>query len=716
LRFISGTTSAQALAAYDLRERSATGVVGVEAKARAGSHRAVGLPRGGRRGLTGRRRAQFADREVARAVRTRTRALAVDVLSYPFDGHGLRWLAARNSFASMGERRFVIAALTPVTVRSAVAAALVVACVLAVWAPVATAGAAVFEFPSSRSTVVASVGFVDSQQIGSFWSVARGDRVSESFAGPDGVNRAILRLDVVSNVLNADWEVDWNVEINQVVVGRFVVKSGFTGPVTVDLDFAPIPGPTYAVTLRVTNEVDGGAGSHTLAFAGDLPHALELIAVPDTRIDDGPPPVTNQTSATLTFSSPDPQATAFRCALDDAEFVACASPSSVSGLLDGSHSFKVQAADAAGNADATPATRVWRVDTTPPDTRIDSAPPSVTSASIATLAFSSPDADVAAFQCALDGAAFADCESPRALSALSVGSHGFQVRAVDVAGNADPTPAVAGWRFDAPLPAPRDADGDGIPDAADNCPTTANPDQADRDKDRVGNACEVLPPGDVPVVAGTTARVEQISGEVFVKLPPGTPVSARMRHLAQASPGAPIPGFIPLKGVASVPVGSEVDARKGQLRLTTSADFTRAGAPGRREQSGSFSAAIFAIKQARTRRAAKASRPTTDLVLQTPPGAGRACAAGSPPTGLSPIKGVVRLLTGNAKGRFRTVGGASSTTVTDGIWITQDRCNGTVTEVGRGRASVFDRGRKRTITVRAGQAYLAKARLFAARR
>jgi hypothetical protein len=39
-----------------------------------------------------------------------------------------------------------------------------------------------------------------------------------------------------------------------------------------------------------------------------------------------------------------------------------------------------------------------------------------------------------------------------------------------------------------------------------------------------------------------------------------------------------------------------------------------------------------------------------------------------------------------------------------------------VTQVGRGRASVFDRARKATVTVSAGQAYLAKARLFAARR
>ncbi len=35
-----------------------------------------------------------------------------------------------------------------------------------------------------------------------------------------------------------------------------------------------------------------------------------------------------------------------------------------------------------------------------------------------------------------------------------------------------------------------DADGDGIPDALDDCPDVANPDQRDQDKDGVGNACD----------------------------------------------------------------------------------------------------------------------------------------------------------------------------------------------------------------------------------
>jgi hypothetical protein len=46
---------------------------------------------------------------------------------------------------------------------------------------------------------------------------------------------------------------------------------------------------------------------------------------------------------------------------------------------------------------------------------------------------------------------------------------------------------------DSSNPDPGDGDLDGVPDATDNCPTTANPDQADADGDGLGDSCDPYP-------------------------------------------------------------------------------------------------------------------------------------------------------------------------------------------------------------------------------
>jgi hypothetical protein len=534
------------------------------------------------------------------------------------------------------------------------------------------------------------------------------------------------------------------------------------------------------------------------------------VSAPDTRIDSGPASPTNARTATLTFSSPSADVARFECRLDAAAFATCTSPRNLTGLAEGAHTFEVRAVDAAGSADPTPDRFAWTVDLTAPDTRIDSGPASPTSARTASFAFSSPNADVARFECRLDGAAFAACTSPRNLTGLAAGAHTFDVRAIDRAGNLDGAPARSAWTIQEPPPdtfslaaetasasigteqtvtativAPdakpvmaipvtftviegphrdtgatvkttadgvasftytgigtgtdtiqasyqdalgrtqisnlvqrtwtavvrraADTDDDTVPDTSDNCPDVANPDQADRDKDAIGDACDVLlPPADLPVVVGEAAQVKLVSGKVFVRLPHAP------RTTKQA---APIPGFVPLKGAATIPVGSQIDAREGSLELTTAAAFTRGRA--QRLQHARLTAALFKIRQAR--RAAKRTRaqqqirqasvPTVDFILQTPPGRARACA-----TSAGPIKGAVRTFSGSGKGVYRTVGAASSTTVTDASWIVQDRCDGTLTQVGRGTARVYDAARRTTVVVRSGQAYLASARLFAAKR
>jgi hypothetical protein len=87
-------------------------------------------------------------------------------------------------------------------------------------------------------------------------------------------------------------------------------------------------------------------------------------------------------------------------------------------------------------------------DTTPPATTIDSGPTGTVSTSSATFAFSSSEAN-STFECSVDGAAFEVCTSPREYANLSEGSHTFSVRATDVAGNVDATPASRTWTVDA---------------------------------------------------------------------------------------------------------------------------------------------------------------------------------------------------------------------------------------------------------------------------
>ena len=68
----------------------------------------------------------------------------------------------------------------------------------------------------------------------------------------------------------------------------------------------------------------------------------------------------------------------------------------------------------------------------------------------------------------------------------------------------------------------------------------------------------------------------------------------------------------------------------------------------------------------------------------------------------------IRRLWGKGKGHFRTQGRFSSASVSGTTWLTEDRCEGTRTFVSAGVVSVYDRVKKQTVTVRAGQSYLAR--------
>jgi len=160
-------------------------------------------------------------------------------------------------------------------------AASVLAAALLMMGPSAAAATAaarftIFPFPSANSTVVASVGFLNSCEVGYFWSVSRGDSVTETFNGPASITRAKLRATVVQNVLNSGAHVSWRLSINGTDVASFKVPEGEIGTLKLSATFAAISGPSYTVKIRVTNEVASGQGSITLAYACSYPHGVAL--------------------------------------------------------------------------------------------------------------------------------------------------------------------------------------------------------------------------------------------------------------------------------------------------------------------------------------------------------------------------------------------------------------------------------------------------------
>lgn len=185
---------------------------------------------------------------------------------------------------------------------------------------------------------------------------------------------------------------------------------------------------------------------------------------PETTIDSGPSGTVSTADASFSFSANEPST--FECSLDGDVFASCSSPQSYANLSEGSHTFAVRATDAAANTNVIPASRTFSVDTIAPDTTIDSGPSGTITVADATFAFSSSEAG-ATFECSLDGAAYSACTSPKSYTNLSNGSHAFEVRATDAAGNTGVTPVSTTFSVEVapPPPPPPSGCADGLFDA-----------------------------------------------------------------------------------------------------------------------------------------------------------------------------------------------------------------------------------------------------------
>lgn len=175
---------------------------------------------------------------------------------------------------------------------------------------------------------------------------------------------------------------------------------------------------------------------------------------PTITVDSAPPSRTNQTTATFAIDG-DEENLVYECQVDGGAWIDCSATPTLPGLTEGSHSASIRAIDEAGNR-SNVLTHSWTVDTTAPSTTIASGPPEQNAVATASFGFASDDGD-ATFECRrnLDGgdhSAWAACANPLTLTGLAEGEHRLEVRAVDVAGNADATPAAYSWTVDLTAP------------------------------------------------------------------------------------------------------------------------------------------------------------------------------------------------------------------------------------------------------------------------
>jgi hypothetical protein len=171
-----------------------------------------------------------------------------------------------------------------------------------------------------------------------------------------------------------------------------------------------------------------------------------------------------------------------------------------------------------------------------------------------------------------------------------------------------------------------------------------------------------------------------------------------------ARPGGPHgPSFITLKRDTSLPLGAVIDASHGTAALTVTRD--RAG----KRQVVELTGGQFIVGQ-------HGRRPITDIVLtggdfaRCPRMMRRVVGSAAAARRLRRRSrhGVVRQLWArDDHGRFTTYGLTSVATVRGTVWLTQDRCDGTLTRVLRGRVLVRDRVLHRTVVLTAGREYLA---------
>lgn len=159
--------------------------------------------------------------------------------------------------------------------------------------------------------------------------------------------------------------------------------------------------------------------------------------------------------------------------------------------------------------------------------------------------------------------------------------------------------------------------------------------------------------------------------------------------------------FFELAENVKIPIASTIDAREGELRVATARN--RAGA----RQEISVSAGVFSLRQDIGRRPVTVLRLTGGNFRDCGRSSTRGKGAQAPED--KPGRRLRTRLDKPKRGRVKVRGRYSIGADYGTEWLTEDRCDGTLTRVKSGTVSVHDLVRHRTVTVRAGSSYLARA-------
>jgi CSLREA domain-containing protein len=174
-------------------------------------------------------------------------------------------------------------------------------------------------------------------------------------------------------------------------------------------------------------------------------------------------------------------------------------------------------------------------------------------------------------------------------------------------------------------------------------------------------------------VAGETINATRSKGTVKVKLPGSDE-------------------FFVLQDGQQLPMGTTFDTSKGRVNLVAASS----NVPGPTQRAW-FYQGLFKVTQS------KGKKPLTTLAMT-----GKLSCGGGGKANAAAKKKKKRRLWGDGKGRFRTKGKHSAATVVGTKWLVEDRCDGTLTKVVRGKVRVTDFRRHKTILVKAHHQYFAK--------